>query len=373
MKILQVVSSARISGAEKHVVVLSERLRERGHEVMAVCPHGDWLPGQLRDASVPVTEMDMRGFSSFTAPGNLARFVREQGIDIIHAHLTRATYMGLLAGRKTQVPFVSSVHCRTHDVAYRFLFPRRRAQIVTVSDFIRNGLLKKGVPESRVRTIYNGTEFCSQAGPGRYEADSGALPVRAELSLPPESELIGLFGHVGEFKGHYVLAKAAQQIVAARPSAYIVCVGTVEPAVQRALWEIASTAGVAERLRFTGQRNDVQRLMSAMDVVTLPSRYEACSMSIIEAMAMEKVVVASRAGGNPELITDGETGYLIERTPQALASAVIRALEDPGQSARIGSAAGLIAARRFSADVMVQQIEKVYQDLLAEPIGLQAT
>src|SRR5437667_239614 len=90
------------------------------------CPSSVYCPGMLY---------------SFQAPINLTRFVREHQIELIHAHLTRATYMGLLAGRLAHLPFVCSVHCRTHDVAYRYLFPSRRSRIITVSDFLKRGLL----------------------------------------------------------------------------------------------------------------------------------------------------------------------------------------------------------------------------------------
>ncbi len=367
MKILQVCSSSRISGAEKHVVVLSELLRRRGHTLHAICPPGGWLPDQLRAAGIPLTEMDMRTLrGSVRAPIQLTRLIREQGFDLIHAHLTRATYTGLLAGRFARVPLISSVHCRTADLAYRCLFPPRRGRIVTVSDFLKKGLMHKGVPAQRIQTIYNGTDFVSTAAEAAAAGALNALPVRAEFSLPPDAELIGIFARVEEFKGHFVLAEAVKRIVEARARAYIVCVGSVEPKIQKELWEITAAQGMAERLRFTGQREDVHRLMSAMDVLTLPSRYEACSMAIIEGMALSKPVVATRAGGNPELVENGVTGLLIERNPKDLADALIQILGDPEGLRRMGEEARHRAETRFSANVMVDQIEGLYRELLEQ-------
>jgi len=370
MNILQLVSSSRTSGAEKHVAVLSDRLSKRGHKVFAACPRGDWLPDQLRSAHIPTLEMEMRGVRSLSTPMGITRYARDNHIDIIHAHLTRATYFGLVAARMAGLPIISSVHCRSHDVAYRYLFPHSNSRIVSVSDFIRNGLLRKGVAEERIQTIYNGTEFVNETSDTSGDVavaelvPSNELPLRAELSLPPDSELIGLIARVEEFKGHLVLAKAVKQIVAARPAAYFVLVGPVIPQIQRAVWEITAADGVAERLRFTGVRNDVKRLMSQMQVLTLPSRYEACSMSIIEAMAMGKPVVATRAGGNPELIEHGVTGLLIERNPESLATALIDVLSDADRLKRMGDAASSRARERFSACVMVDNIERLYCDIL---------
>ena len=178
------------------------------------------------------------------------------------------------------------------------------------------------------------------------------------------------FARMEEFKGPFVLTQAARKIVAARPRAYVFFVGPIEPNVQQELSEIADADGVVDRLRFTGQRDDVRRLMSAMDVITLPSRYEACSMAILEAMALGKPVVATRAGGNPELIDDGVTGLLIERTPDALAHAIIRLLSDSRSREEMGEAARARAHASFSASVMVSQIETLYHDLHQEMLAL---
>jgi glycosyltransferase involved in cell wall biosynthesis len=371
MNILQLVSSSRTSGAEKHVAVLSDLLIKRGHNVYAACPHGDWLPDQLRLVNIPTFEMEMRGVRSIKTPSQLVRIVREHKIDIIHAHLTRATYLGLAAGRIARLPIVSSVHCRSHDVAYRYLFPHNNSRIISVSDFIRNGLLRKGVPGERIRTIYNGTEFLAD-DEEPVHADSlgdteSPLPLRVELSLPPDSELIGLIGRVEEFKGHLVLARAVRRIVEARPKAYIVMVGPVVPQVQREVWEITAADGVADRLRFTGVRNDVKQLMAQLQVLTLPSRYESFGMAIIEAMAMRKPVVATRAGGIPEVVEDGVTGLLIERNPESLALALIEILSDPERLQAMGNAAYMRAKERFSARVMVDNIENLYKEILTKP------
>lgn len=389
MNILQIVSSSRMSGAEKHVTVLSDRLRQRGHKVTILCPPGGWLPEQLRALEIPTLEMPMHGTRFWPTALNIARLAQDYRIDLIHTHLTCATYHGFFSGRLSRLPVVSSVHVLSHDFVYRWLLPRRGNRIITVSEFVRNGLLKQGVPPSRIRTIYNGTEFCQEEADGVVAATGieshtpprnartavldpatldlqSELPVRAELNVPPDAELVGIFGHVHEFKGHPILVQAARAIVAARPRTYFVCVGGAQPQVQRMLWELAAADGMAERLRFTGMRNDVQRLMAAMDVVTLPSRYEACSMAIIEAMAMGKPVVATQAGGNAELVLNDQTGLLIDRNPPALATALVSILGDADRKRSMGEAARCRAEERFSARVMTRNVESLYEEMLGQ-------
>ncbi len=367
MNILQIVSSSRISGAEKHVVVLSERLRQRGHSVTALCPPGGWLPDQLRQAGVEVIESGMHGLHFGPAAVRLSQLIRKNKIDLIHSHLTCATYYGYLFSRLTQCPAISSVHVRSRDFVYRRLFPQRNNHIITVSDWVREAFLGHGVSPDHVHTIYNGTDFLNEdeaGSPGSLQTD---LPVRAEFSLPQKAELIGIFARVDEFKGHPLLVEAMSAIIARRPQAYLLCVGSAAPEIQTSLWETASKLGIAERIRFTGVRNDVKRIMAETDVVTLPSKYEACSMAIIEAMAMGKPVVATRAGGNPELIEDGQTGRLIERDPASLSEAVSALLENQELRRKMGAAARERALQQFSARTMVDQIETLYHRVLASP------
>jgi len=413
MNILQIVSAARTGGVERHVVLLSDLLRQRGHQVTTICPHGDWLPEQLRAAEVPVIEVELKGLPSVRLFRDLPRLIKDRKIDIIHSHLTRATYFALLTEQITRCPVVSSVHVLTHDFVYRRLFSRRSNRIITVAECLREALIGQGIPAARVRTIHNGTDFFLNdgdrstntllesvaasaaeipvsahelAGSGRRSsvgrrdralvqvvdeepiltARLAQQSVRSELNIPPDAQLIGLFARMEEFKGPRLLAEAAARIIAVYPRAHFLFVGPIDPKVQRELIAVAGKSCPAEHLHFTGGRDDVQRLMSAVDMVTLPSRYEACSMAIIESMAMGKPVIATHIGGNPELIIQGETGLLIERNANALAEAVMQLLSDTSASERMGNAARNRAISRFSASVMVNQVEALYAEVTAE-------
>ena len=380
MKILQIVSSSRISGAEKHVMVLSNRLLRRGHQVLTVCPPGGWLPEQLSSASVPTWELGLRGAEGIRSFREMLDYIRKEKVDIIHSHLTSATYFGCILGGMTKTPLVSSLHTRTSDLVYRRLMPKRGNRIITVSNFLREMLIKQGIPGWLLKTIYNGTEFFPEetgiegfdnlAAPFQSapfpSINESALPVRAELNLPPEAEMIGLFGHVDEQKGHPLLIQAARSIVERRPNAYFVFIGHAEARIRKNLWEMAAADGVAQRLRYAGVRNDVPRLMDAMDIVTVPSQIESFGMVIIEAMARGKPVVATRVGGIPELVTHEETGLLVERQPSQLADALVSLLQDPQKRESMGRKGRERARTCFSADLMVNNIESLYYEMGSE-------
>ncbi len=362
MNILQIVSSSRISGAEKHVVVLTERLKKRGHTIFAICPQGDWLPDQLRAVGAQVFEYKMSFPRLLRIANHLKQFVNEHQIDIIHSHLTRATYLGCVLGGMTGRSVVSSVHVQSHDFVYRYLMPNPRNHIVTVSDWVKEGFLKLGIPEAQIHTIYNGTEFITESG--EEEATTEPYSVHDELGIPHNAEIIGIFGHVNDFKGHPLLVSAMHEIVAVRPNAYLMCVGPADPAFKQSLCDTATASGVLDHIRFTGTRNDVKRLLGATTVIALPSCYEACSMAIIEAMSMGKPVVVTHAGGNPELVTDFKTGRLIERNASAVAEGLLSLLNEPALCKKMGENAQQEARERFSAKVMVDNIEALYQQIL---------
>jgi glycosyltransferase involved in cell wall biosynthesis len=301
----------------------------------------------------------MRGVSSLTASFRLWNVVRRNRIDLIHAHLTRATYLSYFAGMFGNIPFVSTTHTEPHDVAYRFL-PGRNHWLVAVSDYIRNSLIARGLPANRVYTVHNGSEFADDS----WTYPKRDLSVCAELGLPVGAEIIGLVGRVRPVKGHHLLIEAARDIVQTCPKAYFVFVGPAEPGAQQALWEMAAKWGVEDRLRFTGVRNDISRLMDAMEIVTLPSVIESFGMVIIEAMAMGKPVVATSAGGVPEIIEHNKTGLIVERTSGALKDAITTLLRDPRTRAAMGKAGQERARSLFSAGTMAQNMEAVYQTIL---------
>lgn len=355
------ISTTRTSGTTS-VVVLAEWLRKRGHNILVVCPPGGWLPEIIRKADIPLKEIPMHGSKGPTAIFQISRLAREFKADIIHAHLSRATYICHFAGIISHTPVVSSVHVMHRDLAYKLL-PNKRHWFVGVSDCIRKAIVSHGVPEKFAHTVYNGTDFLDAS----YQITG--INVREEFCLPDNSEIVGLIGNVNSFKGHPILIEAARAIIEHRPNAYFLFIGKYETSDYEMLVSMADRAGVSDHIRFTGVRNDVKRLISQVNVVTLPSQFEACSMAIIEAMAMGKPVVASRVGGNPELVEHEKSGLLIKRNPDELSRALITLLSNPELCESMGAAGKTRAENIFSAAAAAENMEKLYVNL-RNSIGL---
>ncbi len=354
-RVLQMVSSSAVSGAERHLLLLSKTLQQQGHHVVTVCPPEGWLHQELQVSGVRTLALPMHGSKSVATFWRLARYVREQRIDIIHTHLTRAAYYGLLLSWLTRTPVVSTVHVFTSDPAYRWL-SRRGYPLIAVSEAVRRWLIDSGVPAGVVQTVYNATDFVSLNG----EYACAPREVRQEFGLPENSRLIGLFAKVSLIKGHDLLLEALPHVLRSHPDTYVLFVGSTESEFAERAQQRARELGVHRHVVFAGVRADIARLMQAVDVVTLPSRSETFGLVVLEAMALGKPVVTTRAGGLPELVRDGETGILVDFTTASLAHALNELLRSAELRHRLGQSARQFAQQHYSPERMARLVESVY-------------
>jgi glycosyltransferase involved in cell wall biosynthesis len=191
--------------------------------------------------------------------------------------------------------------------------------------------------------------------------------VRAEFGFADQHVVIGCVGEVDTRKGARYLVEALPKILAQCPAARLLIVGAATSAYAKHAREVlAPELGVADKIAWAGHRADVPELLAAMDVYTLPSLEETLGLSIIEAMAARLPVVATTAGGMPEVVVDGATGYLVEpKDVAALADAIARLANDAKLRAVLGSAGYEHAYKCFSSATQMPLIEQV----LAETIS----
>lgn len=212
------------------------------------------------------------------------------------------------------------------------------------------------MPAGEVQTVYNATDFVSLNG----AHTNAPLEVRGEFGLPPNSKLIGVFAKVTPIKGQDLLLEALPQVLRLHPDVHVLFVGSMEGDFARRTQQRAQELEIHRQVIFTGLRADVARLMQAVDVVTLPSRSETFGLAVLEAMALGKPVVATRVGGLPELVRDGETGILVDFTAASLAHALKELLTSAELRNRLGQTARTFACQFYTPERMVRHIEAVY-------------
>lgn len=352
LRVLQVISSAAVSGAERHAVELAKRLQERGHRVDLVSPEGEWIQRELKGTGVGVHQFDMRGGLGLPGLVTMRKLVKREGYDIVHAHLSRAANLSLAATKGRGIPAICSVHVRTNYAVYR-IAARGRNRVVAVSDHVRKMLEAQAVPSTYIDVVHNGTDFHR----AEYVAQGG---VKEELGIPQDRLIFGLLGRVAKEKGHTIAVEALPIILAKVPEAHLVCVGRCEGEYGEDIKCKVKQMGLQDRITFTGNRDDVPRLLDSMEVLILPSSAEACPLSILEGMARGRPVVGARIGGVDELVFEGETGFLAEQTAEDFAEKIGKLLLDCDMRVKMGNRARALIEERFSFDQMVSRFEGIY-------------
>jgi glycosyltransferase involved in cell wall biosynthesis len=353
-------------GGQNQALLTVTGLRALGHRAELVA-HPD---GVLRRRAAegggviplaPRTEMDL------TAAWRLARVLRDLRPDIVHAHDPHAVAMAALArsiGGPDPAPLLVAsrrVDFRIRQNAFSRWKYRQVDVFICASECIRQMLLADGVEPERAVTVHEGVDI------DHIDAAPPA-DVRAAFWLPHGAPLVGNVAALVPHKGQRYLVEAAALVVRRMPDARFLIVGdgelraTLEQAVRREQLE--------KHVIFTGFRPDVLSLIKGFDLFVMSSVTEGLGTSLLDAMAASRPVVATRTGGIPEVVVDGETGLLVPpRDAHALAEAIIRLLGDESLRAAFGRAGRQRVERRFSADRMVAATLAVYESLAGRSPG----
>lgn len=301
----------------------------------------------------------------------LHKMIRDQQIDIVHGQGARAEFYARLAAGMAGKRYVSTVAMPVegYDVGfakkqlYRLLdgFSERFVyRFLVVSSVLEKDLLQRhGIPFERVLKIYNGieTEF--------YKPDVGhdeRRRIRREYFIGNATMWIGAVGRLVWQKGFEYFIHAFPEILREAPDARFVLVG--DGPLRPGLEALSAELGVKGRILFAGYRSDVRDILAALDIVVIPSILEGFPMITLEAMAMEKPVVATAIDGIMEQITDGREGLLVDpANPSALAGAINRLIRDHRYAVELGVNARERVVRDFTVQKMIAETLKVYEAL----------
>lgn len=297
---------------------------------------------------------------------------------IVHTHTSKAGIVGRWAAWLAGVPVI--LHTPHGHVFWGYFGPAKTRffilleklsalvtdRLVMLTEQERRDHLRAGIaPAETFVTIHSGVDLApfTAAKDARDEA-------RRRLGIPEGAFAVGTVGRLTAIKGPGVLMEAARTVIERRPQSVFVFLGAGE--MLEALRAQAAALGIEAHIRFPGWRPDVARMMSALDCFAFPSINEGMGKALVEAMALEKPVVASRVGGIIDLVDDGVNGFLVPPAdPPALADRILFLLENPETARRMAArAAGTAAA--YSAAAMVLRIESLYAECAPHPAGQEA-
>jgi glycosyltransferase involved in cell wall biosynthesis len=232
----------------------------------------------------------------------------------------------------------------------------RALRVIAVSDGNREILVRKyGMPREKMIVIHNGVD-CS-----KYAADArGAEQLRKKLGIPGGSLVLTCIGRLAEQKGQKYLVAALDILAKAGYPLFLLLVG--EGPLKTMLEEDAGNRGVAGQVRFAGFRRDIPAIFDVTDIFVLPSLNEGFPLTLLEAMAAGKPVVATRVTGNAEAIVDGETGLLCApASAEELAGKILTLIKDPQERAALGGRARDAALRGFDVAIMIDRTRALYE------------
>jgi glycosyltransferase involved in cell wall biosynthesis len=360
-RVLHIIDSLDLGGAQTALLNFARHLDRDRWELEVACMHGHGVFWQnFVELGVPISSLSPARWLPLYV-WRLARLLGSRRFAIVHCRLFGSNWIAKPIAAALGVP-VLITHDECND-RLRYDNPlalwwdramnRLSDHVCAVSNSTRDFLLQhEGLPEDRVSVVYNGID-CAHF-------DRSTTPANRDASAP----LIAGVGRLHEQKDFALFLAVAAEVLRQVPAARFVVAG-VGPE-ETALKQQAAALGIAERVRFAGYVSDPRTIYASADVLLLTSRYEGTPLTVLEAMAMQVPVVASRLDGIAEVIEHGVDGILV--TPgvrEEFAVRVTELLGDPGARERFGRAAREKVIARFSARAMAAQIEGIYDRALA--------
>jgi glycosyltransferase involved in cell wall biosynthesis len=367
IKLLKMLTNFHIGGTERQVVNLALGIDPARFDLHLACLQSSGaLLGELKALQVPRPEFRIGRFYNpvtFWQGMRLAQYIRKNRIQIVHSYGFYSNVFTVPCAWLAGKSFIVASIRDTGDVLtasqrwVQKLVCRLADCVLVNAEAIRDKLVEQGYAPAKIIVIRNGitvTKF------GKSQKNS---LLRQELALPLSAPLVVVFSRLNQMKGIQYFLDAAIILAGRFPEARFLVVGDGES--RKELEEYAWRSGLGQQTVFTGFRSDVPELLSEAAVSVLPSLSEGLSNSMLESMASGVPVVATRVGGNPEVIEHGVTGLLVpSRDSAALAAAIGRVLEDKELAASFAQAGIRRVAELFSMERSVRETEHLYQRLV---------
>jgi glycosyltransferase involved in cell wall biosynthesis len=376
VRVLQVIGGSKFGGAVWVVVGYVEALQEHGCEV-TVCTSVEPVADVFRGAGCEIVSVDqmvreISPWRDLVSLAKLTKICRKGRFDVVHTHTSKGGFIGRAAARLAGIPVVIhtahgfAFHESSSPAAAAFYTRLERVagrwsdRLLTVSRFHRDWAIRQRLADpERIVTVRNGISR------SRLVVERDRDDVRRVLGVEENDVLLLSVGRLAPQKGFATLIEALPRLLQRGVRARLVLVG--EGPLREELEAQVEAAGLETAVSFLGFRNDVGDLLNAADVVIAPSLWEGLSISILEAMAMEKPIVASNIGSNLELLEDGVSGLLVAPDePERLADAILALATDGETAARYGAAAKERFELDFTEEAMKQALWNAYRPLLEQ-------
>ncbi len=358
MKILHVEGGRNLYGGAHQILLLIDGLQARGIGNLLACRTGSAL-AQAAASSAEVYPMTMLGDLDAGLIVRLYRLMRRTRPDVVHLHSRiGADVMGGVAARLAGVPVV---HSRRQDnpesrlaVAFKY---RLHDRVIAISEGIGRILLSEGLPQEKLRCVRDAIEITP------FVEHPERAWFEQAFALPPGALVLGVVAQLIQRKGHHLLLDAMPEVLAAFPGTQVLLFG--KGPLEAELRTAIERRGLSGVVRLAGFRDDLTRILPCLDLVVHPALMEGLGVSLLQAASAGVPIIASRVGGIPEAVRDGETGLLVAPgNPAALAAGIRQLLADPALRQKLGRAGRQWVEQAFAAELMIEGNLQVYRELV---------
>lgn len=363
MKVLQVATHMNIGGIANYIYTLSRALKRCGVETV-VASSGGSLEDELRRQHIPHRYLDIMTKSEISPKVvksifSLRRIVREEKIDIIHAHTRVSQTAAFFTSRLARIPYVTTCH-GFFKKRLRKIFDTWGYRVVAISDAVKEHLSRDlGVREERIELLYSGVD--ADRFTKDYSGDE-AQTVKRSIGLRC-GPVVGTIGRLSSVKGQRFLIEAMARVIRERKDVQCLVIGDGKE--KETLEGLAKSMGISDSVRFISSVVDTERYLAIMDVFVFPSIKEGLGIALLEALASGRACVASRIGGIEDIIKHNFNGILVDvGDSEAIADSVKMLLDDAGLRGRMGERGRSLVREAFTIDSMADKMVKLYEGAL---------
>ncbi|HRR99125.1 MAG TPA: glycosyltransferase [Candidatus Sumerlaeia bacterium] len=364
LNLLHIDTERTWRGGEQQAFLLCEGLAqtERWNVLFQTQPESP-LAHRLRERGISVIENPMRGEYDLRAVWRLGSFLDEKNINLIHAHDAHAHTLAWLATMRR--PDIKVVVSRRVDfpvggnLISALKYQSKRIHYIAISNGVKEAMIRGGVPNERIDIVHSGVD------PRRFEGIRKGMVFRKEYGIQEDEIFIGNVAALTDHKGQIYLIEAAPYVLERFPRARFLIMGEGElrPLLQRKIQEL----NLKGKVVLTGHISNIGEAYASMDLFALSSHLEGLCTAVVDAMLMGVPVVATRTGGVPDVVLDGECGLLAQpRNPKALGECIVRLLSDKDMQSRFIERGKARVQELFTAEKMIQGTIKVYEKLLRQ-------
>ncbi len=366
MTVMFVHGITEIGGAERELLRILDRLSDFKYRALVVCPergplHDELSHRKIETRSVPFPAW--RKLRSYPRRPAAVRCLRNVIVaerpDLLHVNDIWWVPQTLRASTESAIPILAHVRQKIEPQKVRRYELEKVDRVLPVARQIQRSLEAGGVRPERLSTLHSGIDI------GDVPDDQDGSEIRRRFGIPGSAPLLGTVANLFPRKGYDVMLRALPAILNAVPDIHYLIVGGGDASYEKSLRSLVGNLGLDHRVHFAGFQESIYPYLAAMDLYVQPAHMEGLPIAVLEAMAMRKPVVATFVGGLPEVVEDGQTGYLVgPGDPGALAQASLKLLSEPGRGKDMGIQGRTRVEKSFTIETMMRELINGYNDLL---------